>query len=218
MKNSFVNILFDLDGTLLDTTEGIIESVCHTLRVLNLPIPTSSGLLAFVGPPLQMSFMEKYGFDQHEAQNAADIFRDYYKTQAMLKAKLYPGIIQLMEDLKNTGKHLAVATYKREDYAQKILSHFGIDKYCESIRGADNFNQLKKSDIIKLCVEELGGDKKQSVLVGDTKHDALGAQEAGIDFLGVTYGFGFQTADDVNLYPNVGCARLPGEIGERLGF
>lgn len=211
-------LLFDLDGTLLDTTEGIIESVRYTIRQLGLPCLQESELYSFIGPPVQLSFTEHYGLTQLEAQNAANIFRDYYKNEALLKAMPYPKVLEMMRDLKSKGFKLAVATYKREDYALTILHHFGFDSCCDVVHGADNFNKLTKSDIIHLCLDDLGAVYEQTVLIGDTKFDALGAQEAGIDFLGVTYGFGFKSKQEVDVFPNVGCAKTVEEIKAKLCF
>ena len=90
---------------------------------------------------------------------------------------------------------MAVATYKREDYALELLKHFHFDQYCEPMHGADNLNVLKKEDIVNLCIHEMNASREECVLVGDTEHDALGAVKAGVAFLAVTYGFGFQPGE-----------------------
>lgn len=206
------NIVFDLDGTLLDTTEGILESVKYAAKKLGYEKLPYSTLLKFVGPPIQNSFIQHYGCDSRTAQYAADIFRDYYKNTALLKAKPYDGIFDLCEHLKNAGIRMSVATYKREDYALTLLCHFGFDRYCNPIHGADNNNILKKADIVNMCLEEMGGTSYDSVLIGDTEHDALGAKNAGINFIAVTYGFGFRNAGDISQYPYIGIAQSPAEI------
>lgn len=205
-------VVFDLDGTLLDTTEGIVESVIYTIEQVKLPMLSETQLLSFIGPPVQVSFVNHYGLSSEEAQRVSAFFRTYYKEKALLKAKPYEGIFELLKQLKDAGKRLAVATYKREDYALMILKHFGFDRYFDVMRGADDKNQLKKVDIVNLCISEMNGLKDNAVLVGDTLHDAIGAQEAGVDFLGVTYGFGFTSREDVDEYPNVGCAKKVNEI------
>ncbi len=191
------NVIFDLDGTLLDTREGIIESVKHAAEVLGYPERSYEELLTFVGPPIQQSFMDHYGCDKETAQQAANIFRDYYKTTALLKAEPYEGIYELCEELKNSGIRMAVATYKREDYALVLLKHFHFDHYCDPMHGADGENKLKKRDIVRMCMDEMGATTDDCVLIGDTDHDKAGAAEAGIGFIGVTYGFGFHSAADV---------------------
>ncbi len=206
------NVIFDLDGTLLDTREGILESVKYAAKELGYKELSHEELLEFVGPPIQMSFMNHYGCDEKTAQKAANIFRDYYKNKALLKATPYNGIYELCQRLKDNDIKMAVATYKREDYALRLLEHFDFHKYCDPMHGADNNNKLKKKDIVQLCLDEMGASKEAAVLVGDTDHDANGALEAGIPFIGVTYGFGFKAASDLNGFSYYGVASEPLEI------
>jgi phosphoglycolate phosphatase len=200
-------IIFDLDGTLLDTTEGVIEGVIYTIKRYNLPMCCDEILKTFVGPPMQESFMQVFNFDIDTSQEAANIFREYYKNNSVLHAKLYPGIKDFLGELKQRKYRIAIATYKRYDYTLKILNHFGLDNYCDSINGSDFENKRTKLDIINLCIKETNvTDLSQAVLIGDSKYDALGATDAGIDFIGVTYGFGFKTEKDVMQYKNIGYA------------
>lgn len=198
-------VLFDLDGTLLDTTEGVLESAAYAAEKLGYPALPHETMLKFVGPPIQDSFMMHYGADARMAQKAAEVFRAYYKANAILKARPYPGLNRLLEELRSRGVRIGVATYKREDYAIAILKHFGIASYCRSMHGADNFNRLTKADIVRMCIEELGALPEETVLVGDTDHDAKGAANAGIDFIAVTFGFGYKSAADIRAYPCIGC-------------
>jgi len=214
MKKSAV--LFDLDGTLLDTTDGVLESAVHTVVSLDRkPLPHET-MLHFLGPPIQESFMRHYGMDKAGAQEAANRFRSYYKENALFKAKLYPGIIETLKALSDNGIALGVATYKREDYAIQVLQHFGIAPYCKTMHGADNFNRRTKVDIIELCIRELGVGREEIVLVGDTEYDAVGAVNAGVDFIGVTFGFGFKAESDVSRYPNIGCVGSLEQIVELI--
>jgi len=205
-------VLFDLDGTLLDTTDGVLESAIYAARQLGYPELPFETMLNFVGPPIQNSFIKYYSCSTECAQEATNIFRAYYKENALLKAKLYPGMIEVLEELKSKGVKMAVATYKCEDYAVTILEHFGIAPYCQSMHGADNFNKLTKADIINICIDELVEQKNDVVLVGDTEHDAMGAEKASVSFIGVTYGFGFKSIEDVNEFQNIGCAHTTTEI------
>lgn len=196
-------VLFDLDGTLLDTSEGIMDSVRYTIDTLGYsPLPSES-LLKFVGPPIQNSLMTQIGLSSEEAQKGATIFRDYYKSKALFKAKVYSGIIDILEYLNKNDILIGVATYKREDYAIDLLKFFKIAEYCNVIHGADNYNQLTKADIVELCVSELGVAKEEMVLIGDTEHDAKGAKGAGIKFIAVTWGFGYKQGDSIN-YSHIG--------------
>ena len=145
------NVIFDLDGTLLDTKEGVIESAKYATRELGFEELPYETMLTFVGPPIQNSFMNYYGCDEGKAQIATDIFRDYYKNTALLLAEQYEGIYDLCKVLKTNGIKMSVATYKREDYALTLLRHFDFDKYCDPMHGADNSNVLKKEDIVRMC-------------------------------------------------------------------
>lgn len=210
--NKIDGVIFDLDGTLLDTTEGVIESVRFAARELGLPDLPTKDLKKFIGPPIQKSFLMFYGCEEKMALRGADLFRNYYKDKALLKAKPYEGILELCEILRKEKIKMAVATYKREDYALTLLKHFGFDKFCDSMHGADYHNILKKEDIVRLCQTEMECDGNKSVLVGDTLHDAVGAQKAETYFIGVTYGFGFKSDEDLNEVPHIGVADMPLEI------
>lgn len=199
-------VLFDLDGTLLDTTEGVLESAEHAARELGLPDLPRETMLKFVGPPIQMSFIDYYGVTCETAQEAANAFRAYYKEHALLKARPYPGMQEVLRALCALGVKIGVATYKREDYAITILEHFGIAPFCQAMHGADHFNRLTKADIVNLCIRELGARLEDTVMIGDTEHDAKGASLAGVDFIAVTFGFGFRSPLDVGNYPSMGCA------------
>ena len=109
----------------------------------------------------------------------------------LCKAKLYDGVLETLSKLKQRGVKVAVATYKREDYAAKILDVFRITPYCDWIQGSDFAGKLSKADIIELCLQKLNVDKSKVLMVGDTEHDMIGAQNAGVNFLAVSFGFGF---------------------------
>ena len=206
------NVIFDLDGTLLDTSEGILLSVEHTVKVLGYGELSLEQKLSFIGPPVQVSLKRLYGLSDEEAQRGAGVFREYYKDKALLKARPYEGIYDLCGMLKERGIRMAVATYKREDYAVKLLKHYDFDRYCDPMHGADNNNVLKKEDIIKMCVDEMGAKKEECVLIGDTDNDAKGAMEAGIPFIAVTYGFGFKDKKDLDCFTYIGIADSPIEV------
>lgn len=205
--------IFDVDGTLLDTTEGILASVRYMIAEAGLPELDRKTLLTFIGPPIQDSLVRVYQVSKERAQELATIFRNRYKDYELLKAVAYDGIYDVMDELRNRGIDIAVATYKRQDYAEMILKHFHFDQYSDILYGADHENKLKKQDIIKLCMKDMGiTDPSEVVMIGDSSHDAKGAQELGMDFIGVTYGFEFRTKEDVYAYPAVGYADIPSDI------
>lgn len=207
--------VFDVDGTLLDTTEGVLAAVRYTIKENNLPELTEQQLKTFIGPPIQDSFEKYYHFDNKKLQNLADCFRNRYKDIDLLKARPYDGIYETFEKLKAVGIKLAIATYKRQDYARRLLDHFGFNQYTSTIYGADNFNRLKKKDIIIKCMNDLDVfDYSKAVMIGDSDNDAIGAQAIGMNFLGVTYGFGFVNEEEIFKYPAIGCANKASEIAK----
>lgn len=226
------NVLFDLDGTLLDTSEGVLESAVYAARKMGYSLLPHEIMRTFIGPPIQQSFKTHYHASEEEAKRAASFFREYYKSQALLKAVPYEGIFSLCDLLQKKGLKLAVATYKREDYALTLLKHFHFDRYMTTIHGADMEGKLTKADIVDLCISEMGGIKgnndkgsladgnadkeSDTVLIGDTEHDGLGAMRAGVDFLAVTYGFGFSCEEQAKEFYPIGIAHSPMEIAKVL--
>ena len=141
------------------------------------------------------------------------MFRNRYKDHDLLKAVPYDGMFETIEELSRAGIRTAVATYKRQDYADRILEHFGFDKVCDHICGSDFEQKLSKSDIIENAIRLLEvSDRSRVVMVGDSDNDAEGAKGIGVPFVGVTYGFGFATEDDVNAFPNIGSAKCCSDI------
>lgn len=200
-------VIFDLDGTLLDTGEGVSKSVRYTIDKLGLPEASEGVLRSFIGPPIQRSFERIYGLDKTAAMEAADIFRSRYKDEDLLLAIPYEGIFETIDKLSAAGIRTGVATYKRQDYADKILSHFGFDRVCDVICGSDAEGKLSKCDIIENAIRMLGvTDKSRAVMIGDSDNDAEGAAQIGVPFVGVTYGFGFASKEDVDVFTNIGTA------------
>lgn len=205
--------VFDVDGTLLDTTEGVIAAVQYTIDKAGLNPLDEETLLKFIGPPIQDSFARVYGLEGDILQELAGIFRDSYKNDHLYKAIPYEGIYEVCDILREKGVKIAVATYKRQDYAENILKHFLFDRYSNIMYGADHENKLKKVDIIRKCMDDLGvHDYSQAIMIGDSSHDALGAEQIGMDFLGVTYGFDFKTKEDVARFQSIGSVATPMEI------
>lgn len=211
-------VIFDVDGTLLDTTEGVLSSVKYTIAAHRLPAVAKEELLSFIGPPIQDSFARQYGLEGAVLQELASTFRERYKEGDVLKALPYEGIYEVCDELMRRGIAIAIATYKRQDYAEKIMRHFHFDRYTDIIFGADHENKLKKADIIRMCLEAAGVEPAEAVMVGDTEHDALGAAAAGMDFIAVTYGFGFRKKEDAMRFEHtLGAAERPREILDYIG-
>lgn len=192
MKASFNTILFDLDGTLADTSAGILESLRYTIEKLGLPNIMEEEMLSFIGPPLSESFKKYYEMEENDVLTAISVFRDYYGSKGLYNVALYDGVEQMLKNFKKESYILGVATYKKEDLAIKVLKHLGIIKYFDIVHGADSEGNLKKFEIIQRCIGELNANLDNCVYVGDTEGDAMAASLIGMSFVGVTWGFGYK--------------------------
>jgi phosphoglycolate phosphatase len=211
--NRYDLVVFDLDGTILDTSEGLLSALKFSISEFGYPIPTKKVLDTFIGPPVQDSFSKTYGVNGETLKKMADLFRDRYKNEDLLLASPYEGIYQVLQTILNLGIRIAIATYKREDYAIKLLRHFSFDNYACVMHGSDFAGSMKKRDIIQICISEVGiEDFNRVLMIGDTCHDAEGADNLGIDFVGVTYGFGYKSNDTITGSRVVGCAETPEDI------
>ena len=213
-------VIFDLDGTLLDTREGVISSAVHTMKQYGKEIPDQETLKALIGPPMQVSFQKLYGLSDAEAMKMANEFRDTYKTEEYLfKAEPYEGIYDLFKSLLDRGIKVGIATYKREDYAKRLLIEKKFDKYTEFMYGSDYEGKLKKQDIIKRCLADMDcTNYKQAVYVGDGESDGKGANSVGMGFIAVTYGFGFKCAEDSKEFNPIGVAKNCKQIKKIMGL
>ena len=196
----FKQVIFDLDGTILDGTKGILNSLKKTIKKFNIDIPNEDMLTSFIGPPLQKTCKTFFNFDEKSAQDFTDAFRKTLVKKDIYKANIYDGCINLLKFLKSKNIKLGIATYKREDLVITLLKHFGLDLYFDSICGADNKNKLRKIDILKNCMTKLAEEKEKTILIGDSFHDGEAAKYVGIQFIAVTYGFGFKTKEETLKY------------------
>lgn len=192
MNNNFEHILFDLDGTLTDSGEGITKSVQYALKSFGIMVDDLKELNKFVGPPLGDSFKKFYDLNDEEARLGVTKYREYYSDKGIYENKLYDGIVEVLETLKRSGKEIVLATSKPEVYAKQILKYFHVDEYFSFVAGADfEETRVKKADVIKYALEEAKiSDLSKAVMVGDREHDIIGAKENNIKSIGVLYGFG----------------------------
>lgn len=182
-------ILFDLDGTLTDSGEGIINCVIYALERFGLPIPSRESLRYFVGPPLHESFM-KQGVPSDRAEEAVAVYRERYVPTGMFENTPYPGVREMLEALKAAGHTLYLASSKPEWMCEKILEHFDLAQYFEMICGATmDTSRTNKEAVIEYLIRE-NGRADNMVMVGDTKFDVIGARAHGIPCIGVSWGYG----------------------------
>lgn len=185
-------VLFDLDGTLTDPGEGITNSVAYSLKKFGIDVADKKELYKFIGPPLVDSFMNYYGFSEEKAELAVEYYREYFRDTGIFENRVYDGIPELLAEIKESGRKIVLATSKPEAFAKRILAHFELDKYFDVAAGATmDTSRSKKSDVIKYALELCGNpDKTQTVMIGDRKHDIIGAKQNGLDSIGVLYGYG----------------------------
>lgn len=187
-------ILFDLDGTLSDSEPGIRKGIEYSLSKFGIKLEDEE-INKFLGPPIRDSYRDFCGFDEDKCEQAVKYYREYYAEKGLFENTLYPGMRELLCDLKDRGKILMVATSKPQPFTDRILRYFEIDGLFDIIVGASmDGSRDRKADIIRFALSEYGDDFLENLswalMVGDRKYDILGAREVGIDSVGALYGYG----------------------------
>lgn len=194
VKGLFDVVLFDLDGTLTDPKQGITSCVQYALADIGIDEPDLDNLEDFIGPPLKEHFMERYSLDETTAKACVDKYRERYNPIGVYENKMYEGIDKVLETLKERGIKLAVASSKPTMLVNVVLEHFGLMKYFDVVAGSElDGTRTRKSDVIRYAFElldEKGLSHERPIMVGDRKHDVIGAREAGIPCMAVAYGYG----------------------------
>ena len=210
---AFDTVLFDLDGTLTDSSAGITNTICMTLAHYGIE-EQQSNLLRFIGPPLDECFSEY--LPAEEVPQAIVRYRARYTTVGLFENEVYPGIPEMLGALQAAGLRLAVATSKPKNTSLYILAHFALDSYFDVIEGASADGRVKsKQDVIELALAGLGGpDRARTVIVGDRLHDMEGAARCGISAIGVLWGFG--SREELSAYSPVLLAQSPGQVADFL--
>lgn len=190
----FTHIFFDLDGTLTNPAQGITNSFIHALKYYGRELPSYEELCKLIGPPLPYSFETTLGFPKEMVMEAVAKYREYFATKGLFENSVYPGIPELLQTLKQKGKHLVVATSKPEEYSKKIIEHFGLAQYFDFVCGSlMDESRSKKDEVIAYALECCGlhdEDKDCVLMVGDRFHDIEGAKKNGIKSCGVLFGYG----------------------------
>lgn len=187
----YSTLLFDLDGTLTDPYDGITNAIRYALKEMQRPCPAPEVLRKFIGPPLTESFERYCNMTKEESAEALRLYRVYFSKTGLFENIPYPGIAQLLKDLKAAGYKIALATSKPEPFALRILEHFDLLESFDIVRGSLlDGGRPAKADVIACVLEDLQADKARCLMVGDRIHDMEGAKACGIDALGVLYGYG----------------------------
>lgn len=204
--------LFDLDGTLSESGEGILDCVKLVFGEMKRPLPDDKMLASFIGPPLTDS-LKRCGFSDEDAEKGLQIYKRNFVETGIYKNKVYDGMIEVLQELKNHGVRLGVATTKYQPFADKIITMLQLDNYFDFVGGSNGTPERHtKVQVIRYVLENLGtGDTKRAVMLGDTKFDAQGAAETNLDFIGCLYGYG--TRQEMELYyPNAVYIEKPADI------
>ena len=190
MTDNFDTLLFDLDGTLTDSTEGIVRCLEYALERMGFDIPEDTN--KFLGPPLYRSFAEFCGMNEEQVNEAVRIFRERYSTVGLFENRVYDGVPEMLKRLRDGGKRIMVATSKPEVYAVRIFDRFGLSQFFEIVGGANiNGTRNDKDEVIEYVLGKAGISDRSSVLmIGDRRQDVIGAHKTGLKCMGILWGFG----------------------------
>lgn len=187
----YQNVLFDLDGTLTDPREGITRSIQFALSKMGIEEPDLTQLEHFIGPPLLQAFMEFYAFTEAQAWEAVGYYRERFAVTGLYENQVFEGIAPLLEALNEQGRNLFIATSKPQIYAREIARHFDFGKHFKVIYGSElDGTRTNKVELIKHLMTQEGLDPAHTLMIGDRKHDLIGARSNGLDSAAVGYGFG----------------------------
>jgi phosphoglycolate phosphatase len=191
MKLKVNTILFDLDGTLTNPKEGIVNSILYALGKLGIKENFVNELDSFIGPPLRDSFIKRYNLTDKLADKAVISYREYFAIKGLFENEMYPGAEEMLESFCTKKYQLFVATSKPTTYSERILKHFRLDKFFIEIVGSNLDNtRTDKTEIISHIITSHNLMAANSIMVGDRKHDITGAKNNLIKSVGVTYGYG----------------------------
>lgn len=181
----------DLDGTLSDSSKGITKAVAYALHKMGIVENDLNSLKKFIGPPLVDSFAEFYDLSEEDTKQAILYFKEYYSVTGMYENELYPGMKHLLDSVNEHGGTVVVATSKPEDIAKTIIEYFKITNQFQLICGsAGEFSRNRKDQVIAYALQELKLTPDQAIMIGDRKHDILGADKNQMESVGVLFGFG----------------------------
>ncbi|MBA1190391.1 HAD family hydrolase [Pseudomonas entomophila] len=184
-------LLFDLDGTLTDPRLGITRSIQHALAKLGIDEPDLTRLEPFIGPPLLQAFMQFYGFDEATAWDAVNHYRERFRVTGLYENQVFEGVPALLSTLAGQGRTLYIATSKPWVFAREIARHFAFDQHFKVIYGSElDGTRTDKVELIRHLLEAERLDPAQTLMIGDRKHDLIGARRNGLQAVAVGYGFG----------------------------
>ena len=211
-------IVFDMDGTLVDTFQGIVGAYRRSFAAIGREFPGEDFVRRAIGAPLPQVFKTMCGMNQEETAEAVRIYRAYYDESGKDEAAVYEGMQEALRTLKAARIFLGVATLKHQAFAEDILRKHALFSLFDAVYGMDRDDRLTKAELIRRCMQAADAAQKETVLVGDSPYDAAGAREAGVEFLAVTYGFGFSDTEKARTTGAAWIADAPRDIPNLLGL
>ena len=208
-------IAFDLDGTLTDPEQGLVDGFIYAFKKMGVTdYGDRESLRRFIGPSLYVVWQDEFGFDETTVVEAIEKFREYYNIYGWWDNRVYPGIVEMLSELKAAGKTIVLATSKPEGTAIKIMKLFGLDRYFDFMGGAAGDNRDHKWQVLEYSLKAVGADLGRAILVGDRIYDAEGAAKCGIDSMGVKWGHG--SAEELDSCGFTYLADTPNMVAELL--
>jgi len=186
------HLFFDLDGTLTDSRPGIVTSMRHALTAMGIEVPSDEALSRFIGPPTQDSFRELLKSNDRELNTRAiAVYRQRYASLGLYENSVYPGVLDGLCALRETGMRLLVVTSKPEVYANRIIDHFELRPYFDRVYGSElTGERADKGELIAHVLKSEDLSKSQAWMIGDRIHDIIGAMKNGLRSAGVLWGYG----------------------------
>lgn len=190
-KKMYKYLLFDLDGTLTDSYDGIASGIMYALEKMGVQGYERQNLKMFMGPPLFSSFEKIFGDDSEKINRAVKLYREYFDEIGWKEDRVYDGVPQMLHAFNDMGKIMVVATSKPEHFSRRIVEYFDLGKYFAFVAGASvSPERATKSSVIEYAIKSAGIEKSDALMIGDRNHDILGAKECGLKSMGVLYGYG----------------------------
>ena len=184
-------IIFDLDGTIIDSGLGIKNGIMYSLKSIGIQNVDENILNEFIGPPLKDSYMKFFDMSEQKAREMVNKYRQYYSEQGIYEAYIYEGIENVIKDLKDKENEIILATSKPEIFAKKILNHFNLIEYFDFVGGATLDHKIShKNEVLEYVLKECFINPQKGFMIGDTKFDILGGKLFYLNTIGVTYGYG----------------------------
>lgn len=211
----YQHVIFDFDGTIADTSRGVFNSIKNVEETYGLPNMTKDQMMYHIGPPVEKGYSHNYNISGDLLKSVIQTHKEYM-IDGSIEMTFYEDIIDVITKIHDSGIYCSIATLKADVALKRIIKHFELDGIIDYALGADYDKVQTKTTILENCISNSSIPTDLTVLVGDSPYDAIGASEVKIDFLAVLYGFGFKNAKEISRHDNIGIARTPKEILDKI--